>query len=76
MVGTMTLKEFSEKYNVPYKVPYQATYRVKSYSTWMHDREYPEQELRDEAIRLTEIKAQKYKELYEKQLETLRKLKA
>lgn len=46
----MTIKEFAKKYDVPYNLVYDATYRVKPESTWMRDRDYPEQALHDEIV--------------------------
>ena len=46
----MTIKEFAEKYKIPYNVAYNATYNVKPRTTWMHDRDYPEDEMKAELI--------------------------
>lgn len=70
----MTLKEFTEKYNVPYSVAYNATYNVKYYTTMRKDREYDEQELHAEAVRQTEDKICRYGDLLERQIEILDKL--
>lgn len=50
----MTIKEFAEKYNIPYNVAYNATYNVKPQTTWMHDRDYPEKELKAELVSILE----------------------
>lgn len=44
----MTIKGFSEKYNVPYHIVYEATYKVPAVSTMQKDREYPEDDMHRE----------------------------
>ena len=46
----MTVKEFSEKYDLPYNIAYKATYVVKGYGE-MQDRNYDEKDLLNETIR-------------------------
>lgn len=71
----MTLREFAEKYDVPYNVAYNATYKVKSYSSMMHDKEYPEDELLKESIRRTEEIIEYHRSNLEKNTQILAKLK-
>ena len=48
----MTLKEFSNKYQVPYATVYEASYKVHPLTKDQKDREWPEKELLTETHRL------------------------
>ena len=41
----MTIKEFSDKYDIPYHIVYDATLGVKPLASVYHNREYVEDEL-------------------------------
>ena len=41
----MTLKGYAQKYKVPYHIVYESSYKVQPISTWIRDRDYPENEL-------------------------------
>lgn len=71
----MTLKEFAKKYDIPYNVVYSATYNVRPLSTWMHDRDYPEQALHDEIISILQKRIGRLKRDIEKNEGFLAKLK-
>ena len=47
----MTIKEFSDKYQIPYNIAFKASYVVKPAATFRCDREYDEKELYDETLR-------------------------
>lgn len=42
-LNLITVKEFSDKYDIPYTIAYQATYRIKR--NYDYERMYPEKEL-------------------------------
>ena len=63
----MTLKEFSKKYDIPYPIVYQSSWRVKSDSPWLHDRDYPEEGLKQAVNELTDARIAKYSEMLENQ---------
>lgn len=41
----MTIKEFSDKYDVPYNMAYEASYRVSPVGTMQRDKDFPEDDL-------------------------------
>ena len=47
----MTIKEFSDKYQIPYNIAFKASYVVKPVETFRRDKEYNEQELYDESVK-------------------------
>ena len=47
----MTVKEFSEKYQIPYNIVYKATYIIKPYPSFRTDYDYKEEELKRETLR-------------------------
>lgn len=70
----MTIKEFSQKYRIPYHTVYEATYKVKPESTWLHDRDYPEEGLRDELLKIADQRIEKHRRLMEQLTEVRKKL--
>ena len=70
----MTVKEFAEKYRLSYHTVYEATYRVKPESTWLHDRDYPEKELRNELLKIADQRIEKHRRLMEQLTEVRKKL--
>lgn len=46
----MTIKEFSDKYQIPYNIAYKASYVVKPFETMKSDKEYNEQSLYNETL--------------------------
>ena len=61
----MTIKEFSRKYNVTYHLAYLASYGVQSESTWVRDRDFPEDKLYKNLVSLLNTR-------WEKQLKQIR----
>lgn len=47
----MTIKEFSDKYQIPYNIAFKASYVVKPAATFRHDKEYNEQELHEQSLK-------------------------
>ena len=60
----MTVKEFSEKYDLPYNIAYKASYVIHGYGQ-MRDRNYDEQELKEETIRFAKSRLKVLKMQYE-----------
>ena len=56
----MTINEFSKKYRISYNTVYEATYKVKAESDRMHNREYPEEELRKELLTMVDQRIEKH----------------
>jgi len=70
----MTLKEFEKKYDIPYNIIYAATPYVRSTSTTMVDRDYPEKELMDAIVHNLAISLDRHKRYLEKYSEMLNRL--
>ena len=47
----MTIKEFSDKYQIPYNIAFKASYVVHPVETFRRDKEYNEQELYNESVK-------------------------
>jgi len=65
----MTIKQFSEKYDVPYQTVYDATYTVKGIK-----RQYPEDELYHEIMATALKRISKHEEIIHRQLEIVQKM--
>lgn len=72
----MTIKEFSKKYRIPYNAVYEATYKVTPMSNGLHDREYPEEDLRREILKLTEERIRKHKRMLERVIQIRKRVSA
>lgn len=73
----MTIKEFSEKYNIPYRYAYEASYKVHAdILPFARDiiRDYPEDELIDSLKELAERKMMKHKQVIDKWMKIISKL--
>ena len=70
----MTIKEFSEKYNIPYNMAYNASYGVKPVSTVLRDRDYPEEELKKVLIYQLHWRITGLKEKQKKATQILKRL--
>lgn len=70
----MTLKEFSEKYDVPYYLVYEASYRVRPISSMIRDRDFDEECLFRETVKLIERRIMKYEKMMKQNIEAQKKL--
>ena len=59
----MTLKEFSDKYNVPYHIVYNASYKVHTVSNLQKDRDYDEADLFDATREQIRKRIEKHRKL-------------
>lgn len=57
----MTIKGFSEKYQVPYYIVYEASYKVQPVGTWVRDRDFPEDRLFEETKKLVGKRIEKHR---------------
>ena len=70
----MTIKEFSEKYDIPYNMAYNASYGVKPVSTALRDRDFMEEELKKSLICQLNCKLTGLKEKQKKATQILKRL--
>ena len=64
----MTLKGYAQKYKVPYHIVYESSYKVQPISTWIRDRDYPENELTEAILEIADERIEKYSRLIAQQI--------
>lgn len=69
----MTIKQFSEKYNLPYQVVYTATWGLNTSGGW-RDREYDEEELRNAVLGRAMDSMKKHREGLDKAMRIIGKV--
>ena len=58
----MTIKEFSDKYDVPYYLAYEASYKVQPTGSMQRDKDFPEDQLFDETVKLIHRRYEKHRQ--------------
>ena len=58
----MTIKEFSDKYDVPYYLAYEASYKVRPVGTDRRDKDFPEDELFEETKSLIHRRYERHRQ--------------
>ena len=71
----MTLKEYAQKYGVPYHIVYESSYKVQPISTWIRDRDYPENKLTEAILEIAEQRINKHKRLMAQQIAIKNRIK-
>ena len=64
----MTLKECAQKYGIPYHVVYESSYKVHPESTWIRDRDYPEDKLKEAIVEMAEERIDKHARMMAQQI--------
>ena len=59
----MTIKEFSDKYEIPYSIAYEASYKVSPVGTMTREKDFPEGELFEAADKLLQKRMQYHTKL-------------
>lgn len=70
----MTINEFAQKYDIPYHIVYESSYRVPSHSTFLHDRDFPEEGLRKAILAMADSRIEKHKRVLEQQIRIRKKV--
>ena len=58
----MTIKEFSDKYDVPYYTAYEASYKVSPVGSVKRDKDFPEDQLFEETLKLIHRRYEKHRQ--------------